>query len=177
MKWFYNMKIGAKLISSFILVAIISGVVGVVGITNIMRIDEKGTLLYTNVTVPLAEVAEMSKLFQRARVYTRDMILEKDINEVNAQYKNIEEIVVKMNEIASEFKQRIISDETGKAYEEFMAARVQFRSSLDRLLELTRQNRDDEAYALIEGEMGKAAAAEQDSIDKLVELMVAEAKT
>ncbi len=177
MKWFHNMKIGAKLISSFILVAIIAGVVGVVGITNIMRIDDKGTLLYTNVTVPLAEVAEMSKLFQRVRVYTRDMILEKDINEVNAHYKAIEEIVANMNSIASEFEQKIISDQTGTAFEEFMAARVQFRSSLDRLLELTRQNRDEEAYALIEGEMGKAADAEQDSIDKLVELMVAEAKT
>jgi len=75
MKWFYNMKLGAKLIISFIIVAIISGVVGVIAISNITKINENDDVLYYNMTVPLYEVAEMARLFQRTRVSGRDMIL------------------------------------------------------------------------------------------------------
>jgi len=72
MKWFYNLKISTKLIASFVTIAIISGVVGVIGITNITKIYRNDTIMYENMTVPLSEVAEMARLFQRARVNARD---------------------------------------------------------------------------------------------------------
>jgi len=71
MKWFYNMRISMKLISCFIVVAIISGVVGVIGISNITRINNNDTILYENMTVPLSEVADMARWFQRSRVNSR----------------------------------------------------------------------------------------------------------
>lgn len=74
MKWFYNMKIGVKLTASFIVVAIITAIVGAIGVTNINKMDELDTQLYENMTIPLSEVAEMSALFQRARVNARDLI-------------------------------------------------------------------------------------------------------
>jgi methyl-accepting chemotaxis protein len=35
MQWYYNLKISVKLISGFMLVALIAGVIGYVGVTNI----------------------------------------------------------------------------------------------------------------------------------------------
>ena len=64
MKRFYNMKIGTKLIISFIIVSIIAGVVGVIGIINIRSINDNGTVLYEKVTIPLSEAAHISTLFQ-----------------------------------------------------------------------------------------------------------------
>lgn len=46
MKWFYNMKISAKLIISFLIMAVIAGVIGVFGLVNIMRITEADTQMF-----------------------------------------------------------------------------------------------------------------------------------
>ena len=53
MKWFLDMKIAVKIISGFVIVAIIAGVVGFVGVINIKEINENDTMLYENDTVPL----------------------------------------------------------------------------------------------------------------------------
>ncbi|HCY36692.1 MAG TPA: hypothetical protein DHV24_06100, partial [Candidatus Margulisbacteria bacterium] len=54
MKWFYNMKISNKLIVAFILVTIITGIIGFIGITDIRLLDKSDTQLYENMTVPIA---------------------------------------------------------------------------------------------------------------------------
>lgn len=41
MRWFYNMKISTKLISGFVIVALMAAVVGVVGLKNINEMDQK----------------------------------------------------------------------------------------------------------------------------------------
>jgi methyl-accepting chemotaxis protein len=37
MKWYYNLKVGAKLLMGFVLVAVIASIIGVLGITNLKR--------------------------------------------------------------------------------------------------------------------------------------------
>ena len=176
MKWFYNMKIGAKLVASFIVVAIIAGVVGAIGIYNISVLDKNDTALYENMTVPLAETADMAKLFQRIRVNTRDMILEDETSGINEKYKTIEEIITEINSNTDSFAATILSDEAQKAYDEFMATRADYRSYLEELLQLCLDNKDEEAYALIKGDMRTAADTEQAAIDQLVTLKVDGAK-
>lgn len=91
MKWFYNMKISQKLVISFVVVALISGIVGVIGITNITKMNENDTTLYENMTVPLSEIAEIARLFQRARVNARDLILYDDPADIQKAYAEVQE--------------------------------------------------------------------------------------
>lgn len=62
MKWFNNFKIRTKLIIGFFCVAVIAALVGYVGITNVNKINNDDTILYENMTVPLARVAEITAL-------------------------------------------------------------------------------------------------------------------
>lgn len=176
MQWFYNMKIGAKLILGFVIVALIAGVVGVVGIVNIKNIDHNGTLLYTNMTVPLSDAAQMAKLFQRIRVNTRDMILENNTNDINERYATIKDLASEIDKVSVDFDKKILSDRMRTAFNEFLATRVEFTKHLDELLKLCLDNKDQEAYILIKGEMRKSADAEQAAIDNLVQLKVEDAK-
>lgn len=168
MKWFINMKIGAKLVVSFIFVAIIAGVVGVIGIVNLKTIDTSYSVSYTNMTVPIVHSANMAKYFQNVRAMTRDMILEDDVAKINTLYESIQEMVANINTYSEKYKESILSDEVQAAYDEFMNARVIYRSNLDKLLQLCLENKDDEAYALIQGDMKIAAENEQKAIDTLV---------
>lgn len=176
MRWFYNLKISVKLVTSFIIVALIAGVVGFVGIINIKTIDNNDTILYTNMTVPISYSAGMAGFFQKIRVNTRDMILENDIEKINAKYNEIKEMVDELNALSDQFEKTILSEETRKAFEAFLDTRVAFRSNLDKLLSLCIENRDEEAYILLKGEFKIASEAEQGAIDKLVQIKVQDAK-
>ena len=176
MKWYMNRKITFKLISAFVVVAILAGVVGLIGMVNINQIDENGDIMYNNMVIPLSEASDMAKLFQRVRVNTRDMILEDDPDEVQAKYDNITEIVSQLDEIGSSFQEKALSQEMKEAYQDFLDTRVDFREHLVDLYDLTMLNQDDEAYTLITGDMRAAADAEKDAIDKLVDMKVEDAE-
>ena len=51
MKWFYDMKIGSKLMAAFIIVAAITAVTGYIGIKSLGKISDLTTSLYENETV------------------------------------------------------------------------------------------------------------------------------
>jgi len=172
MKWFLNMKITAKLIFSFVIVAIIAGVVGGVGISNIMTIDKNGQLMYENMTVPLAGTAEMAKLFQRIRVNTRDMIFETQPEKVDEHYDNIYSIIGELDQLSTEFEEAAISKEMTDAFSHFMKTRENFASYMDEFYDLCIANEDDAAYEMIKGDMRVAADEEKDAIDAMVQLKV-----
>lgn len=175
MKWFYNMKIAVKLISAFVLVAVIAGVVGLVAMNSITTIDENGAILYNNMTIPIADSAEMAKLFQRVRVNTRDMILEDDPDDITDMYENISVIIDELNVLSERFEEKALSQEMINAFQDFMTTRKEFGALLDDFYELCLENKDDEAYAMIKGEMRVAADAEKDAIDLLVAMKVEDA--
>lgn len=166
------MKIGAKLILGFIVVAIIAGIVGSVGIYNIYTVNSNGKVLYENVTIPLKDTSEMAKLFQSIRVINRDMILESEANDINAKYQEIQDIIEEMNVYSENFSETIISKEIQTAYDAFLDSRADYRSHLEELLQLTLDNKDEEAYALLTGDLDTAGDIEEVAIDNLVQLKV-----
>ncbi|PKM48293.1 MAG: methyl-accepting chemotaxis protein, partial [Firmicutes bacterium HGW-Firmicutes-6] len=123
MKWFYDMKIRTKLISGFILVALVVGIVGYVGIKNIRELDMSSTILYEKITVPVAETGSMSTAFQRMRVNIRDMIIANDAQSIQDYTDRITERRNEIDEIAAEFEQTMITEEMQIAFQEFTAAR------------------------------------------------------
>lgn len=176
MKWFYNLKIGVKLIISFIIVAIISGVVGLIGIINLRKMDYNDTVLYENMTVPLTEVADMARLFQRARVNARDLILHDDQEVIKDTYEYIQDFLVEINRIAESFSKTIIQDDVAQIFQTYIEAIDRFNEDLDELYELCMQNKDDEAYEFTKGDFQTSSDDVRIAIDKLLELKVNGAK-
>jgi methyl-accepting chemotaxis protein len=106
MKWYYNLKISAKLLSGFILVTIIAVFVGYMGISNMKAIDDSDTELYENMTVPIAEMAQISTYFQRVRVNTRDIVLAKTDEEKKTFLGRIQEYRDSISAIAIDLRQK-----------------------------------------------------------------------
>ena len=104
MNWFYNMKIGTKLLSGFTLVALIAGVIGWVGISNMRGIAAKDTMMYKDMLVPITHLGGISTAFQRVRVTLAKVLLSKN-EEDKEKYK--EQIATLSNQI---------SQLTGKLY-------------------------------------------------------------
>jgi methyl-accepting chemotaxis protein len=176
LNWFKNLKIKTKLLTSFILIALLVGVVGFIGILNTWSLQESDQELYENMTVPISQIGQMSTTFQMMRVNLRDMILANDPVLVQSFKKSIAEEQLKIDELAGEYEKTIQSDEMQLAFETFKSARTEYNKHLDSLMNLATLNQDSEAFSLLnpDGAAGKATAAMQSAIDDLSTLKLAD---
>jgi methyl-accepting chemotaxis protein len=59
-----KLKIRSKLLISFFVLALISGIIGYVGISKILEVDDKYTEMYEVVTKPLGSLSQVVYDFQ-----------------------------------------------------------------------------------------------------------------
>ena len=176
MQWFYNMKLKSKLMTGFILVAVIAGVIGWFGITKIHEIDDADTKLYEKITLPIAQLQDISTSFQRIRVNLRDVIVATSAEDIKKYSTRIQELRTELDKAATEFEKTILTDEGRKLFADFKKTRDVYRPMVDRMLQLAMANQDKEALAVLQGEGAKASRDEQDAIEKLVEAKIKQAK-
>ncbi len=172
MKWFYDLKISVKLLSGFVFVALIAGIIGYVGFNGMTRLAEDEEHLYTRITIPLEELGDIAKAFQRVRVNMRDLIMA-DSHEERVKYADtIKELAKHIDEVSEAYEKTIVSDEMRKAFDDFTDAEREFLGPRDRLIELALADRDEEATELLRGDVFKTAKAVEASIDKLEDLKI-----
>ncbi len=176
MAWFENMSLKAKLLAGFITVAIIAGIIGGFGIYNINKIEKADTLLYTNMTEPLGDLAQISTYFQRIRVNGRDILLATTSEKREEHLDRIKQYREAIEKHAENYEKTILTEDGRRLYEEFKKTRVVYGQMLDKVMTFVKEQRMDEAAALLSGEGAKAAREEQDAIQKLLDAKIELAK-
>ena len=179
MNWFSNLKISKKLILSFMLVALICGAMGVYAIYDLKLADKSETELYQNITVPITQMDEISVEFQRMRASVRDLIIAQSADDINTNINKINQNMTNIDKLSESFKETGISSDIEKQFEVFIEAKKTFKPQLDRIIEVAKENKDAEAVELLSSsssEVMKASKAEQESIEKLVSMKIADAK-
>lgn len=177
MSWFFNMRIGVKLLVSYILIALIAGAMGVFSMYNIRVLSESDTQLYENMTVPLNEIGQISTAFHQSRIHARDAIRAQDPVEIQKYIDQISERRKEIDTLATSFEKTILTSETRDAFGQLTLSRMAFRSAMDKVLELAKENRDEEAWILMaeNSEAGIATRAIQQDIDTIVTMKIADA--
>jgi methyl-accepting chemotaxis protein len=167
MKWFYDIKIGTKLLSGFITVALIAGAIGAFGITRINQIKRGSDLLYHSVTVPLSDLSDISTSFEQVRIGARALVEAESAADKAQALEAVKKLRDGITERSAAYEKTLISDEGRKLFEEFKRSRQEYTQVLDRLIPLAQADKDAEAMALLNGDGKKAALAEQEALDKL----------
>ena len=163
-----NMSLKKKLMSGFVLVALVAAVIGVIGIYELRQIEKADTMLYEKVSVPLGEASEIAVAFQRIRVNARDLVAATGEEDIKKFTGRIKELKASIDENAALFEKTILTDEGRKLFQEFKKTREAYAPLLDRMVELGLQNKKTEAQALMQGAAGKASRDEQNAIEALV---------
>ncbi len=179
MKGFYNMKISAKLLSGFIVVALIAGAVGGFGMLNLKSLNQSDTELYQYMTVPVSQISNVSIAFQKLRVHVRDLLLASTPEAKDKAGAQIVERHAEMNQLAAEFEKSIRDDaQMRAAYDTYAADQENLFKILDKVLVLAKAGQNAEVVAIMSatGESGIASAALQADIDNLVSMKVEQAK-
>jgi len=176
MQWFNNLKIGTKLISGFVLVALIAGMIGFIGIQKIQQIERDDTRLYEKATVPIGDLAEFSIAFQRIRVNIRDIISATSMEEKQKYSGRIKELRKVFDENATAYEKNIMGEEMRKLFENFKKARDVYDPMIAKMESLALENKTAEAYVLMKGDGARASREEQTAIEKLMEAKLKDAK-
>lgn len=176
MKWFYNMKIGSKLVLSFVLVAVIAAVIGIIGIVNIKKIAEADKLMYEKITVPIEQTAQIAVAFQRSRVNVRDILTATNDNDKKKYSDRLAEIRKIISDNGALYETTIFTEEGRTLFEDFKKARVAYGSIVDKIENLAKLNKMTEGSALLNSEEFDAASRnEQTLIETMMKRKIANA--
>ncbi len=177
MKGFANLKIGRKLVISYILICLMFSAMGTYAILNMQAMDQNDTELFKHAAVPISEIGEISTEFQRVRVNCRDMIVAQTPEEIQDFVDRIQDRRENINKITESLEATTTSNEK-EAFDGYITARDAFRKETDKVIALAQENRDGEANLLLaeEGAAGIASRAYQDAIAAFMTMKLEDAQ-
>ncbi|MEI6209755.1 MAG: methyl-accepting chemotaxis protein [Desulfuromonadales bacterium] len=167
-----NIKLGPKLIGSFLTVALIALVIGVFGYFQIHKINNADIFLYEKCTIPIGQMAEIESSFERMAADTGYMIRDKQIEHI----KSIDETIKETEAPLKEYKKTLIDAEDEKYYNQLLAQWAAWIKYVEQLKSLAQAARFDEMLSLQEKEGNKLRKETRTLINTMVDLNLKAAK-
>jgi methyl-accepting chemotaxis protein len=147
--WFNNLKIRGKLLLSFSIVIILLVVVGVIGMFNMHKINEKNKILYGQIAMPIQQIGNLRFSSQNIKIAVRDMIAAKTQAEMDSIETAISGYSAIIGKNTDSLKTEMVSDEELKYFDEYAVVRKDYQKYRKGAMALARANKDEEAlYAM-----------------------------
>ncbi|MBL0938307.1 MAG: MCP four helix bundle domain-containing protein [Gemmatimonadaceae bacterium] len=176
MRWFLDRPIGTKLILAFLLLSTAAAAVGVESILTARRMTAADKVLYESMTVPLSQIGQVAKQFQRVRVNVRDAIFNSPTPEKFAERKKaLADLKVDLDTTTAAFERTIVSPAMRERAEKLKVARQAFVPIRDSVVALAESGQRDASVALLNDEMFKRAKAVEAAIEEIMDAKVADA--
>jgi len=118
-----NIKIGPKLIASFLFVAVLTAFMGIYLIQSLETLNEESSFLYEKGAVPLGMLVKIAEQGQELRTDIRRWQLARTNENRAAIVQSIDETHIAMKELINKQKELVIKD-TGKKFFDDLAAAV-----------------------------------------------------
>ncbi|MBN1982219.1 MAG: MCP four helix bundle domain-containing protein [Chitinivibrionales bacterium] len=170
-----RIKLGPKLIGGFLIVALIAGGIGIFGVSSMKTIDAADTKLFEKMTKPLGDLIMVVASFHQIRINLRDMIRANDPTTIEQKWARVNELDAVMQKNLENFQKTIMTDEVRKLYDEFIAYDKKFAEGQNRLYALSKENKDVEAWTLVDGDLNVTAKAEQAVLEKIEDIKIKQA--
>ena len=153
---FKKFTIQKKLISGFLVISMITAVVGIFGTLKIKELDKSDTLLYTQVAVPLEISTEIASLFQKTRIIYRDIIEENEPSKIIVLMDSLNRIVEDLDKKNLEWENLLFTDAERSAHKKYLESFNLLKSKLNELMTLATLNKDEEAILFHKTELRAA---------------------
>lgn len=168
MKWFYNLKISAKLIASFLVVLSLTAFMGIFSTIQLGAVNDT-TKEITSYWLPSVRlVQEVRFHFTEYRVRVARHIMATD----PAEMEQIDqEVAAKLDDIKAvreSYEKTITTDEEQKLNEDFAAKLEAYIAISRRTMELSTQGQSEQARLLFSGDGRAASVLVSESLEKIV---------
>jgi methyl-accepting chemotaxis protein len=172
MKWFMNLKTSVKLISSFIVVALIAAFVGMYGLSNLNMMNEDVEGLYDNNLISITGLEEARFNYQSIRVAVRDIILSTSKEEVAQLGKDILNYRQEIQDSINIYRETPLIQEEKDMLKAFDSAFSTYSKALDTAILLGSREDKTELLKFQDGELGKDSEKVREMLSKIVDFNV-----
>jgi len=127
MKWFNNLKLTQKLVSSFVLVAFFIGLVGFIGILNMRNINKNVNNIYNK---DLKSINYISNIISNSIQGERDVLLilaPENKKDLQKNKDHLASLIAKNTELIIKYKKSITTELNMKQFAEFEKVLVNYR--------------------------------------------------
>jgi methyl-accepting chemotaxis protein len=167
-----DIKIGTKLIGSFLVVAAVAAIIGIFGNIKMHEIDDADTFLYEKCTVPLGLLIDVGAGFERSAANVGYMIYQKNDDHL----KSVDEAMGEVETSLREYKTTLIDAEDEKLYNQFLVDWATWGKFVDQEKALLQAGKFDEAATLYAGEGNRLRKETREKIKAIVDLNIKAAK-
>lgn len=169
MKWFNNLKMKQKLISSFIMIALFIVVVGVIGILSMEKINSNSDLLYSEDLKILKNLQQINSNALHVRLEIINLVETKDSSQVKKTQDTVDTYREQNNTMLKEYEQHGIGSMEKGIYAELEKDLNEYRYSCDNIIKLISNQKYDDAMI---ASRNSSVIREKltTSIDKLIEI-------
>ncbi len=136
MKWFYNQKIGKKLIISFLVLCFITGLVGFLGLRNMGKINDMLHSLYKNDTIGISDLKGSNIDFLNFSRAEGNFLLASSTEEREKFQKLMDTYEQKMKEKLGQVKPLLLTDASKETLANLQKAWEDYRSVNKKVLDL-----------------------------------------
>jgi methyl-accepting chemotaxis protein len=171
-----RLKIRTKLLVSFILVALIAGIIGLFSIKSLDTLSDADTNMYQNVAVSLGYTTKVATTFQAIRVIVRDEYLAKDAQELSKYLDRFHVLEKDFDENIVALKGTALDDTDKKNCDAIERAKNKYMSYFPEFEKLLAKNDKEAAYTLMRGDWFTANETLQNAIDVTVQYNIESGK-
>jgi methyl-accepting chemotaxis protein len=180
MGWYTNLRIGTKLILGFLLVAVIAGIIGWMGISNLRIIGQRDKQLYEGNTVPLGQISQMGIAFQRMRVNIVYIALQKKYGKpIDSYMQTLDDLKGLFEKNSTAYEEGVTKDNSKDKTDKFTTLKTTYTAYwklADEILGAAKGGQVDTAVALLNSkEFGDLKNTMNSTMDALSEMEIKDA--
>ncbi|MCX7710179.1 MAG: methyl-accepting chemotaxis protein [Clostridia bacterium] len=167
MQWFNDLRIRVKLILSFLILAVFTAVVGIIGISNMYTIDQRTEDMYYNNYLPVQDLTSLQRnlLFIRSNFLL--MVYEKDTSKLQQRIEEINKWTAEDNDFLKRYEPTIQSEEERALFNTINENLAPYRQIRTEALRLVQEGKYNEAAAMVP-EFAKAREKVDSSVANLI---------
>jgi methyl-accepting chemotaxis protein len=174
MQWFMDLKIRAKLVISFMVLIMLTAVLGLVMIVKLTEISKSADLVAVRELPSTLSISKISDYFGSFRRGELLLILSDKKEDMEKYVKRNQETLEKMNNELAAYEKMLDSDEERKAFSVFAAAWKSYLAESPKIAVLALENKDAEASDMARGASSKYFNQALKSLDALRDSQIKE---
>lgn len=149
MKWFKNLKIGSKLLISFVMVAAITLIVGYTGYSGISEISDNQNTMYVDRLIPIRDLGYANEALLTASIEMVQALGTLDLSERKTYVDSIRVETKKVDELVDAYSKTVLVKAEEETLPKFLSAWNEYKRQRESALEYLLSLQDDEAKQII----------------------------
>ncbi|MDM0021326.1 methyl-accepting chemotaxis protein [Variovorax saccharolyticus] len=167
MNTFYNLRIATKLLISFVVVLALTALVGIFSVMQLSKVNQMSTDITTNWMPATRSLLDMKGLMARYRSMELQHILSSTEADMAGYEKSMAEAWTGLQKNRADYEKLISEPEEKAVFPDFVKALGQYAVEHDKVIALSRAQKNEEAIAQVRGESLRLNLELSKMLDKL----------